>query len=140
MHAILTRPDVYKVAVASAGSHRYESIYGQDLFFGPPDYGGTPLRPSPTARAAAYAAIDQVPLAPRLQGKLLLAYGGLDENVAPGGIVPMIEAFEKAGKTFDLVYLPNANHGFGGESAYFRKRMFDYFVEHLGELDARREH
>jgi dipeptidyl-peptidase-4 len=36
----------------------------------------------------------------------------------------------EADKDFDLVVLPNANHGFGNRR-YFMKRRWDYFVENL---------
>ncbi|NNC24766.1 prolyl oligopeptidase family serine peptidase, partial [Salinisphaera sp. USBA-960] len=43
--AMLHRPDVYKVAVSSAGPHNYQGMYGggvnglERLLAGPPDYG-----------------------------------------------------------------------------------------------------
>lgn len=44
--------------------------------------------------------------------------------------MPIIEAFEKADKAFDLVYFPNGTHAFG-DDPYFQRRVLSYFVEHL---------
>jgi dipeptidyl aminopeptidase/acylaminoacyl peptidase len=69
-------------------------------------------------------------LVDNLQGKLLLAHGMLDSNVHPSSTLLMVEALIEAEKDFDLLVFPNARHGFG-DSRYFMKRRWDYFVEHL---------
>ena len=72
-------------------------------------------------------------LVENLQGKLLLAHGLMDTNVHPTNTLLVIEALIEAEKEFDLVVLPNAKHGFGN-SRYFMKRRWDYFVEHLKQV------
>ena len=54
----------------------------------------------------------------------------LDTNVHPSSTLLVVDALIEADKDFDLVVLPNANHGFGNRR-YFMKRRWDYFVENL---------
>jgi dipeptidyl aminopeptidase/acylaminoacyl peptidase len=61
----------------------------------------------------------------------MIVYGDLDENVAPAQAFRLIDALIKAGKPYDLLYLPNLNHAGGTTDPYLVKRTWDYFVEHL---------
>ncbi len=61
----------------------------------------------------------------------MLVYGDMDENVLPGVTLQLADALIKANKSFDLIYLPNRTHEFGGLDPYYVRRMWDYFVEHL---------
>src|SRR5436190_23768600 len=69
--------------------------------------------------------------ASNLKGKLLLAHGGMDDNVPPYNTYLVVEALQKANKDFDLVVFPNARHGYGAESYYMTRRRWDYFVSNL---------
>ncbi|MGO1073133.1 DPP IV N-terminal domain-containing protein [Lysobacter sp. CA199] len=136
--AILLRPDFYKVAVSSAGNQNFQGMYGggvlglDRLLTGPLDYGnGERLRPSPDAVPTVYRAFDNASLADRLQGKLMLVYGDLDENAYPAVTVQFTSALIRANKDFDLLYLPNQNHELFRNDPYYTRRMWDYFVEHL---------
>ncbi|MDH5380521.1 MAG: S9 family peptidase, partial [Cyclobacteriaceae bacterium] len=53
----------------------------------------------------------------------------------PSNTMLVVDALIKADKDFDLVVFPNARHGFGN-SRYFLKRRWDYFVENLKGLDS----
>ena len=70
-------------------------------------------------------------LAKNLKGKLLLAYGEMDDNVHPALTIQVIDALIKANKDFDLLILPNGNHSFGAAMPYFTRRKWDYFVKYL---------
>jgi len=131
--AILSHPEFYKVAVASAGSHNYQGFYqGQETYFGVPDYGGgSSLRPSAIAIPDAYRELDNARLASGLRGKLMLVYGDMDENALPAVTLQLVDALEKASKSFDLLYLLNRRHAYFRGDAYYVRRMWDYFVEHL---------
>ncbi|MGO1001516.1 DPP IV N-terminal domain-containing protein [Lysobacter sp. CA196] len=136
--AILRRPDFYKVAVSSAGNHNQQGMYGgginglERILAGAPDYGASGvLRPSPDAVPANYVANDNAVLAANLRGKLMLVYGDLDENALPAVTIQLTSALIKANKDFDLLYLPNQNHELFRNDAYYTRRMWDYFVEHL---------
>ncbi|UHQ24445.1 S9 family peptidase [Lysobacter sp. 5GHs7-4] len=135
--ALLRYPDFFKVAVSSAGSHNFQGLYAhfgsmERLFAGPADYGnGARLRPTPDAIALNYRDLDNAPLASRLRGKLLLVYGDLDENAPPALTAQLSAALIRANRDFDLLYLPNQNHELFRNDAYYTRRMWDYFVEHL---------
>ena len=64
-------------------------------------------------------------------GEALLVYGDLDENAMPALTVQLSAALIRANRDFDLLYLPNQNHEFFRNDAYYTRRMWDYFVEHL---------
>ncbi|HQW83651.1 MAG TPA: prolyl oligopeptidase family serine peptidase, partial [Ferruginibacter sp.] len=66
-----------------------------------------------------------------LKGKLLLAHGGLDDNVPPYNTYLVVQALEKANKDFDLIIFPNARHGYGADSYYMMRKRWDYFVSNL---------
>ena len=68
--------------------------------------------------------------AKNLKGKLLLAHGTMDNNVPPYNTLLVVNELIKANKDFDLLMLPNRNHGFGNEP-YMVRRRWDYFVRYL---------
>ncbi|HJU39937.1 MAG TPA: prolyl oligopeptidase family serine peptidase, partial [Tahibacter sp.] len=131
--AILARPDFYKVAASSAGPHNYQGFYdGLEGLVGIPDYGdGVRVRPTPTSVPKNFAAMDNATLAPNLRGRLLLAYGEMDENALPSVTLQLADALIRANKSFDLVYLPNRTHDFFRTDRYYLRRMWDHFVTHL---------
>ena len=65
-----------------------------------------------------------------LAGKLLLIHGDLDDNVHPGHTIQLVDALIKANKGFDLLVVPDANHGLA-QHPYVIRRTWDYFVQHL---------
>lgn len=71
-----------------------------------------------------------------LRGKLLLINGMLDVMTPPAGIFRVVEALKKANKDFDLLLLPNIGHSF---SSYIVRRMWDYLVSHLLEVEPPKE-
>jgi dipeptidyl aminopeptidase/acylaminoacyl peptidase len=73
-------------------------------------------------------------LASNLKGKLLIAHGMMDGNVPPTNTLLVVDALIAADKDFDMLVLPNAGHGFGN-SRYFMKRRWDYFVRHLKDAE-----
>ncbi|MDF2159334.1 prolyl oligopeptidase family serine peptidase [Algoriphagus sp. CAU 1675] len=119
--AMLLHPDFYKVAVASAGDHdqRMEKAWWPEMYMGYPvgDF---------------YHEQSNITNAHKLKGHLLLAHGGIDENVNPSATFKLAEALIKAGKDFDLFIWPSRNHSFGRTNGdYFTKKRWDYFIEHL---------
>jgi dipeptidyl-peptidase 4 len=81
-------------------------------------------RPSTCHRAA-----NQL-IAANLKGKLFLVHGELDDRVLPYGTLRLVDALVAANKDFDLLILPNVNHG-GAMVPYSIRRKWDYFVRHL---------
>ncbi len=135
--AILRYPDFYKVAVSSAGNHdnrNYEDDWGekwQGLLetYPEPKPGGADTEAQPVLRTNYDSQANQL-LADNLKGKLLLAHGLLDDNVPPSNTLLLVQALIEAEKDFDLLLLPEARHGFGN-SRYFMKKRWNYFVQHL---------
>lgn len=119
--AMLLHPDFYKVGVASAGDHdfRMEKAWWPEMYMGYPveDY---------------YHEQSNITNASKLKGHLLLAHGGIDENVNPSATFKFAEELIKAGKDFDLFIWPSRAHSFGRPPGdYFTKKRWDYFIEHL---------
>lgn len=131
-HAMLSRPDFYKVGVASAGSHNFQGMYPIETYLGRPVYSdGQSINPSGLEVPKNYRSADNGTLAERLRGKLMLVYGDLDENAYPAVTLQLADALIKANKSFDLLYLPGRTHDFARTDFYFIRRKWDYFVEHL---------
>ncbi|WGX98890.1 DPP IV N-terminal domain-containing protein [Nocardioides sp. L-11A] len=129
--AMLSRPEFFKVCVSSAGPHNYQGFYAMEHLLGLPAYGDGRVRPSPQSVPDNYRALDNAPLAARLRGRLMLAYGDLDESAMPAVTLQLADALIGANKSFDLLYLPSRTHDFFRTDFYFIRRMWDYFVEHL---------
>jgi dipeptidyl-peptidase 4 len=118
--SMLVAPDFYKVAVSSAGDHddgTYHSWWGEKY------YGLTD--------EFDFDAHANVALVDNLEGKLLLAHGGMDDNVTPHLTMRLVDALIKANKDFDLLIVPNADHSMLMDAAYWLRRRWDYFVRHL---------
>lgn len=122
--AILRYPDFFKVAVSSAGNHdnrSYDYTWGEK-------YQGLWKKLSDSVDT--FDAQSNWRLARNLKGKLLLSYGTLDDNVHPIATQLVVDELIKHNKDFDLVVMPNRNHGYAGEP-YWLRRTWDYFVRHL---------
>ena len=122
--AMFRYPDFFKVGISEAGNHDnrvYEDDWAekwQGLLTTKPD-GST-----------NYDSQANQNIAKNLKGKLLLAHGTMDNNVPPYNTLLVVDALIKANKDFDLLMLPNRNHGFGNEP-YMVRRRWDYFVKWL---------
>jgi dipeptidyl aminopeptidase/acylaminoacyl peptidase len=125
--AVLFHPDFYKVAVASCGCHdnRLDKASWNEQWMGylPPD---KLWDASPTNWYSQSSNIDN---AHRLQGRLFLIVGEMDDNVPPESTMRFVDALIRAGKDFDLLVIPNGGHGMGG--TYGQRRMEDFFVRQL---------
>lgn len=118
--AMLDHPDVYSVGVALSGSH-------DARFFNPgfvETYDGAD---NPTA----WARTSNVELADRLSGKLLLIHGELDDQVHPDHTLRLADRLIAAGKDFELLLVPGAEHTFLDCLAYVRTRCWDFLVREL---------
>ncbi len=132
--AMLEFPEFYRVGVAGAppgSQHSMYLDYHATAMHGRPVYrDGSELRPSPTEVPRNWNALDGRQQADRLQGKLLVILGELDENVLIGSTMQLLNAFQKANKDFDLIYLSDQNHYFTGDP-YVTRRVWDYLVRNL---------
>ncbi len=118
--AMFRFPDFYKVGIAESGNHdnrNYEDDWGE-RYIG-------------LLNGNNYDVQANQNYAKNLKGKLLLAHGGMDDNVPPYNTYLVVDALVKANKDFDLVIFPNARHGYGADSFYMMRRRWDYFVKNL---------
>ncbi|WP_029036311.1 S9 family peptidase [Salinimicrobium xinjiangense] len=123
--AMFRHGEFYSVGIAESGNHdnrNYEDDWGERYI------GLMTMGPEGVDNYDKQA--NQL-YAENLKGKLLLAHGGLDDNVPPYNTYLVVDALIKANKDFDLIIFPNARHGFGEDSYYMMRRRWDYFVQHL---------
>ena len=122
--AMFRYPDFFKVGISEAGNHdnrEYEDDWGEKW------QGLLETNPDGTTNYDNQANQLQ---AKNLKGKLLLAHGTMDNNVPPYNTLLVVNELIKANKDFDLLLLPNRNHGFGNEP-YVVRRRWDFFVRWL---------
>jgi hypothetical protein len=55
--------------------------------------------------------------------------GEIDTNVDPASTLQVANALIQADKDFDLLFIPGAGHGSGGQ--YGARKRNDFFVQHL---------
>ncbi len=118
MGALLFHPEFYKVAVSNSGCHdnRMDKIWWNEQWM------GWPVGPH-------YSESSNVDNAYRLQGKLMLVVGELDDNVDPSSTFQVADRLEKNNKFFDLLYVPGGHHGAGG--AYGQRKLQDFLVKDI---------
>jgi dipeptidyl aminopeptidase/acylaminoacyl peptidase len=123
--ALFRFPDFFKAGIAESGNHdqrENEDDWGER-------YQGLLVRnPDGTDN---YDAEANQNFAKNLKGRLLLAHGTMDTNVPPYQTMLIVDALIKANKDFDLLMIPNANHGYGAASNYMMRRRWDFFVKWL---------
>jgi dipeptidyl aminopeptidase/acylaminoacyl peptidase len=116
--ALLFHPEFYKAAVANCGCHdnRMDKASWNEQWMG---YSVGPH----------YSESSNIDHAHRLQGRLMLVVGELDNNVPPESTYRFADALIRANKDFDFLMVPGGGHGAGG--AYGQRRLQDFFVRHL---------
>ncbi|MFY8111699.1 MAG: DPP IV N-terminal domain-containing protein [Flavobacterium sp.] len=123
--ALFRYPEFYKVGISESGNHEnrnYEDDWGE-RYIG--------LLTKDANGKSNYEDQANANFAANLKGKLLLAHGGMDDNVPPYNTYLVIQALQKANKDFDFILFPNARHGFGADTYYMMRKRWDYFVTHL---------
>ena len=126
--AICQYPDFFKVAVSCAGNHD-NNIYNR--WWSETHHGVKEEVTEKGDTTFHYKIATNPEIAKNLKGHLLLVHGEIDDNVHPANTSRVINALIKAGKRFDMLFLPNQRHGFGDMNEYFYWRLVDYFSEHL---------
>ena len=119
VRAMTRRPDFYKVGVTASGNHdnRLDKATWNEQWM------GTELGP-------LYDENSNITWAPKLEGRLLVAHGELDENVPPLASLRLADALIKANKDFEFMMVPNADH-FLDSVPYYQRRRWDFFVREL---------
>jgi dipeptidyl-peptidase 4 len=115
--AILRYPDVFGAASASSPPtdwHNYDTIYTERYMW------------IPQENQAGYEAGSAMTYAKDLKGRLLLYYGSSDNNVHPSNSMQLIQALQRAGKSFEVQVGPDMGH-----SGVNNQRMMEFFIENL---------
>src|SRR5690606_5493403 len=93
--AVLFHPEFYNVDVSSCGCHdnRMDKMWWNEQWM------GYPIGPQ-------YAECSNVVNAHKLEGKLMLIVGEVDDNVDPASTMQVVDALIKADKEHELVVIP----------------------------------
>ncbi len=114
---LLRHPEVFRAASASspvtAWDH-YDSIYTERYMW------------IPQENKEGYEAGSAMTYAAKLDGRLMLYYGTADNNVHPNNSMQLIQALQRAGKSFEVQVGPDAGH-----SGLRQDRMMEFFIENL---------
>lgn len=122
--SMLRRPDLFRVGVAGAPVSDWDGY----------DTGYTErYMATPQSNAEGYREASLLTHAERLDGKLLLVHGGIDENVHFRHTARLITALTAADKDYDLLLFPEERHmprdAAGLE--YQERKLAEYFDRHL---------
>ena len=119
MRALLDHHDFYQVAMADCGCHdnRMDKIWWNEQWM------GWPVDES-------YKRSSNVEDAAKLQGKLLLIVGELDDNVDPSSTLQVVHALQKAGKSFEFMPIIGTGHG-AAETPFGSRLLMEFLVKHL---------
>jgi len=114
---ILRHPEVFHAAVANSGVmdwRNYDNIYTERYM--------NLLENNPEG----YEAANLCNYAGNLEGYLMIYYGTADNNVHPSNSLQLIQALQKAGKSFEVQVGPDRGH-----TAVNTDRMMEFFIRHL---------
>ena len=115
--SILRFPKVYQAAVANSAVtdwRNYDNIYTERYM--------NTLENNPEG----YEASNLMNYAENLEGELMIYFGTNDNNVHPSNSLQLIQALQKAGKSFEVQVGPDKGH-----TSMNRDRMMEFFITHL---------
>jgi dipeptidyl-peptidase-4 len=115
--AVLRHPDVFHAASAMSPVtdwRQYDTIYTERYMW------------IPQENTAGYDAGSAMPYVDKLRGRLMLYYGTADNNVHPNNTMQLIQALQRAGKSFEVQIGPDRGH-----TALNGDRMMEFFIENL---------
>lgn len=114
---LLRHPEVFQAASASSAVtawYHYDTIYTERYMW------------IPQENKEGYEAGNAMNHVDKLKGRLMIYYGTADNNVHPSNAMQLIQALQKAGKSFDVQVGPDAGH-----SGLRQDRMMEFFIENL---------
>jgi dipeptidyl-peptidase-4 len=114
---LLRHPDVFQAACASSpvtDFRHYDTVYTERYMW------------IPQENKEGYDAGSAMTYADKLRGRLMIYYGTADNNVHPSNSMQLIQALQKAGKSFDVQVGPDQGH-----SGIRQERMMEFFIENL---------
>jgi dipeptidyl-peptidase-4 len=115
--ALLRYPEVFQAACASSPVtdwRHYDTIYTERYMW------------IPAENKKGYDSGSAMTYADKLKGRLMLFYGTADNNVHPSNSLQLIQALQRAGKSFDVQVGPDMGH-----SGINQGRMMEFFIESL---------
>ncbi|MBQ3743385.1 MAG: DPP IV N-terminal domain-containing protein [Bacteroidales bacterium] len=117
MAALLFHPEFYKVGVALCGCHdnRMDKIWWNEQWM------GYPIGPW-------YGESSNVDNAWRLEGKLLLINGEMDDNVDPASTLQVVAELINNKKDFEQLYIPGYSHNLGAD--WITRRIYEFFYRY----------
>jgi dipeptidyl-peptidase 4 len=80
----------------------------------------------PQENKEGYDAGNVMNYADKLIGRLMIYYGTADNNVHPNNSMQLIQALQRAGKSFEVQVGPDVGH-----SGIRSDRMMEFFIENL---------
>jgi dipeptidyl aminopeptidase/acylaminoacyl peptidase len=130
LRALLSRPDLYKVGIASAPVVDPISMRVSVE----PYLGCLPAQcPEIYAKGSVSDRVEG------MVGDLLIIHGALDDAAPIGESMKLASALIAAGRGFDFLPMPEANHRTIFRGPYWNEVVAQYFMEHLGRLDKRND-
>ena len=129
--AICQYPDFFKAAVSCAGNHDNNIYNIYNRWWSETHHGVKEKVTDEGDTTFVYHISTNPEIARNLKGHLMLVHGDIDNNVHPANTTRVADALIRAGKRFDMLYLPQQRHGFGNMDEYFYWRLVDFFSEHL---------
>jgi dipeptidyl aminopeptidase/acylaminoacyl peptidase len=118
----MTHCDLFAAGIAGAPVtdwRDYDSIYTERYMGLPQD------------NPEGYDASSVVKAARRLQGKLLILHGAIDDNVSMRNTMRLVEALQAANKDFELMIYPSSRHGIFGQ--HYNRLQLDFIRRTLGK-------
>lgn len=115
--ALLRHPDVFHAASASSPVtdwRHYDTIYTERYMW------------LPQENKEGYDAGSAMTYVDNLRGRLMIYYGTADNNVHPSNAMELIQALQKAGKSFEVQVGPDRGH-----TSINTDRMMEFFIENL---------
>ena len=114
---LLRHPEVFAAASSSSPPsdwRNYDTIYTERYMW------------TPDENASGYEAGSPLTYVSNLKGRLLLYFGTADNNVHPTNALQIIQALQRAGKSFDVQVGPDQGH-----SGVDQERMLEFFIDAL---------
>ncbi|MCZ6792754.1 MAG: DPP IV N-terminal domain-containing protein [Planctomycetota bacterium] len=85
---------------------------------------------TPQENPEGYRETSVVEAAADLNGRLLILHGMMDDNVHSQNSVKLVDALQKAGKPFEMMFYPGYRHGIHGR--HYRRLVWDFIQESVG--------
>jgi dipeptidyl-peptidase 4 len=114
---LLRHPEVFRAAVAGSpvtAWYHYDTIYTERFMW------------MPQENKEGYEAGNAMNLSGKLNGRLMIYFGTADNNVHPSNSMQLIQALQRAGKSFEVQVGPDLGH-----SGLGMQRMMEFFIENL---------